>query len=276
MDALRLVLTDLFQFVFLEWFGWRQVKRAVFPEMPVYEWLKPAIVNPRPLVKLEDVPPKIVPASKPKSSAFVLNQSANIYFLPTLTLDGILIKIPYATKVDIHEAQNRWFKVYYQGISGWMLREDLIEELREPQFKLGNFYGADALETKSVRNIINDEFMGGMANLPLSPEEYIVYRFKQRGVLIPWGKERPRLAGTWQQLLKGRAGCHLGIVPKTDTVMEIITDDNMGHLAYVESVFPDQSILISEVGFPEVSQYSERTLPKSEWIEWRPVFIEIT
>lgn len=276
MDAFRLVINELFQFVFLEWFGWRKPTRVNFIEMPAYEWLKPAIVSPRPLAKIEDVQPKLIHVGTPKSSAFVVSRKANVYHLPTLTLDGILFSVPYATKVDIFETQNRWFKIFYQGTSGWMLRDDLIDELKEPIFKIGSFYLADTSETISVRNSLNDEFMGEVANLPLSAEEYVAYRFKHSGIEIPWGKERPRLAGTWQQLLKGRAGCHIGIVPKTDTVMEIISDSTMGHLAYVEAVFPDQSILISEVGFPEAGQYSERTLIKSEWIEWRPVFIEIT
>ncbi len=275
MDAWRLVTKELFEFVFIEWFGWRSsTVRFNLIELPAYEWSKPALVTQRPLVKLEDKPPALIP--KAEASAIVINNQAKIFTAPAFTLDGVITKVPYGAVVDVFQTQNRWFKISYHGTIGWMLREDLVEELKVPQFKLGVFYSADNETTISVRRELDDEFAGGLAQLPLTAEEYVSYRLKRQGVNVPWGKERPRLAGTWQNLLKGRSGAHIGITPKTGSVMETIEDSTFGHLAYIEAVYPDQSILISEFGYPELGQYSERTLPKAEWIEWRPVFIEIT
>jgi len=275
MDAWRIVTKELLQFVFIEWFGWRYPRNHhTVLELPAYEWLKPAVANQKPLVKLEDKPMTLVPRTE--SSAIVVNNRAKIFIAPALTFDGVLVEVPYGAVVDIFETQNRWFKVSYQEIVGWMLREDLVEELKVPQFKLGVFYTANSEETISVRRELEDEFFGGLAELPLTAEEYVTYRLKRSGVKIPWGNERPRLSGTWQNLLKGRRGAHLGITPKTGSLMEIIEEATLGHLAYIEAVYPDQSIMISEFGYPELGQYSERTLPKAEWIEWRPVFIEIT
>jgi len=275
MDALRLVSKELFRFVFFEWFGWRYISSTNnYLELPPYEWQKPAPVVPRSLVKIEDTPP--LSLSKDRTAAYVNKQKANVLTVPALTLDGVLLEIPFGSVVEILETQNRWFKIIYKGVNGWMLRDDLVEELKEPQFKLGNFYPSDAEETIVIRSTLDDEFAGALASLPLAGEEYVSYRLKRQGVKIAWGKERPRLSGTWQNLLKGRPGSHIGITPKKGAVMEIVLDSTMGHLAYIEAVYPDQSILISEVGWPEIGQYSERTLPKAEWIEWRPVFIEIT
>jgi surface antigen len=66
----------------------------------------------------------------------------------------------------------------------------------------------------------------------------------------------------------------MGIIPKTDAVMEYIVDD-IGHLAYVEAVSSDESIKISSVGMFDEGMFSEIVMQRTEWIELRPVFIEI-
>lgn len=51
--------------------------------------------------------------------------------------------------------------------------------------------------------------------------------------------------------------------------------DEVGHVAYVEAVFPDDTITISEVNFPDSGIYNERSLLKEEWKSLKPVFIQI-
>mgnify|MGYP000400181490 CR=1 FL=1 len=58
--------------------------------------------------------------------------------------------------------------------------------------------------------------------------------------------------------------------------MEYVSDEDIGHLAYVEAVFPDESISCSEIGEPERGYYNERTLGKEVWQHLKPVFIQFT
>ena len=66
----------------------------------------------------------------------------------------------------------------------------------------------------------------------------------------------------------------MGVTPKTESVMEYIVDD-IGHLAFVEAVFPDGSMKITEIGKFDDNAYTEGILASDQWKELRPVFIEI-
>jgi hypothetical protein len=44
----------------------------------------------------------------------------------------------------------------------------------------------------------------------------------------------------------------------------------------VEAIFPNDTILVSEVGFKEPGVYTERTLGNEEWREYQPVFISVS
>jgi len=93
-------------------------------------------------------------------------------------------------------------------------------------------------------------------------------------VQLPGGNVRLRIPGTWQRKLKGGIGVHIGIAPKTESIMEYIVDD-VGHLAFVEAVFPDGSMNITEIGKYNDSTYTEDTLQSEQWKELSPVFLEI-
>ncbi|MCR4286353.1 MAG: hypothetical protein NUW00_05660, partial [Candidatus Kaiserbacteria bacterium] len=69
---------------------------------------------------------------------------------------------------------------------------------------------------------------------------------------------------------------HVGVVPKMGSIMEYISDADTGHLAFVEAVFPDDTISVSEVNFPDSGIYNERELSKDEWKELKPVFIAVS
>ncbi len=64
----------------------------------------------------------------------------------------------------------------------------------------------------------------------------------------------------------------MNVLPKTHSIMEY-TIDEVGYLAFVEAVFPDRSIKISEVGFPEDGYYREAIMTQEEYRELKPVFI---
>ena len=64
-------------------------------------------------------------------------------------------------------------------------------------------------------------------------------------------------------------------MPSVGAVMECTMSEKGAHLAYVEKVFPDQSIQISEADWPDRGIYNERILTESEWHERAPLFITI-
>jgi surface antigen len=57
--------------------------------------------------------------------------------------------------------------------------------------------------------------------------------------------------------------------------MEYVDENEIGHLAYIEAVFPDDTVALSEVNYPDSGTYNERELSKLEWKELRPVFIVV-
>jgi surface antigen len=57
--------------------------------------------------------------------------------------------------------------------------------------------------------------------------------------------------------------------------MEYMVTEDSGHLAYVESVFPDETLKLSEVGYPDSGIYNERVLTREEWKELKSIFIQV-
>ena len=83
------------------------------------------------------------------------------------------------------------------------------------------------------------------------------------------------MPGLWHEILAQTAGVHIHTEPKIGMIMEYVTDDEMGHLAYVEAVFPNETITISEVNNPDSGIYNEREYTKEEWKLLQPVFLEV-
>jgi surface antigen len=46
-----------------------------------------------------------------------------------------------------------------------------------------------------------------------------------------------------------------------------------GHVAFVEAVFPDASLQISEANWPDRGIYNERVMVREEWKKLSPTFI---
>jgi hypothetical protein len=200
-----------------------------------------------------------------------------LYKNPTVEFDGEIAKIPYGEMVMMLEARGRFFQAAWGAQKGWVLREDLVDRAAfvYPAFVMGEKNDAEHRNTTHTRGILNDVFGGARSELPLQAGEYILYRLWRKSIRINWPPARPRLPGVWHKILKGVPGVHVNIVPKTGSIMEYLINPEIGHLAYVEAVFPDNSITISEVNYPDSGIYSERTLLPEEWRELRPVFIQI-
>lgn len=197
---------------------------------------------------------------------------------PTKEFDSVIETLPYGAPVAVSKEQGNWSFVTYLKTSGWLEREHLVSHQAQvrPYFVIKEYCGADSDTTKRLRRMIQDEFNAGAAGLPLQSEEYAYYKLLVRGLALPSIKARPRQAGRWQTLFAGERGVHISVRPKTGSIMEYVDEDDIGHLAYIEAVFPDESISISEVGEPQSGYYNERILGKEVWQHLQPVFIQLS
>ncbi len=203
--------------------------------------------------------------------------SVPVYKNPTVAFDEQIGTIPYGEMVMMLEPRGRFFHIVWNTLEGWVLREDLVDRAAHvyPEFIIGQEHGVDHPTTASVRTILGDVFSLGRSEFSLQAGEYVLYRLWRKGTRINWPVVRPRIPGTWHKILKGIEGVHVGVVPRVGSVMEYLFEGDAGHLAYVEAVFPDNTITISEANYPDSGIYNERVLTKEEWREFRPVFITI-
>jgi len=210
------------------------------------------------------------------SQCFIGETDVDLYEDPATVFDTVQMSVSYGQQVRLLKLQGRWAQVRFAHDSGWLLKDSLrmfIDDVY-PKFQQGISYYAEHPQTRKLRAVIGDMFSGEKGGHPLSAAEYVQYKLTQVNRVIPWGSARARVPGTWQRRLKGVLGVHIGISPKTSCAMEYINDD-IGHLAFVEAVFPDGSIKITEIGKLDDASYTEDTLAPEQWRELGPVFIAI-
>ena len=198
-------------------------------------------------------------------------------YAPQMDFDAVIETLPYGTAVTVIGYQGRYASVNRSNITGWVDKDALTPQKNTvwPAFVSGVTYGADASEVTMTRTIIADMFGAGQLGLPLQAGEYIAVRLKSEHRSINWSRKRPRVAGSWATLLRGTTGIHIGVTPKTDTIMEWQDGDGEGRLGYVEAVAPDLTITMSAVGVEDAGRYTVKTMSEEIWREWRPVFIEV-
>lgn len=191
--------------------------------------------------------------------------------------DGVIMTYPYGVAVTVVSFFGRYARVLRQETVGWVLKDDLTQNksLVWPALRTAVRYESNNDITQKIRLVIADTFRAGALNLPLQAGEYILYRLRLDNRVIDWPSIRPRLPGYWQKVLRGNTAIHIGITPKTDTIMEWFTGDRDGKLAYVEKVFPDGTIELSVVGNESPGEFNILKLPESQWRELHPVFIEL-
>jgi hypothetical protein len=197
---------------------------------------------------------------------------------PTFEFDSVLLIIPYGAAVTVAAYTGRYARVLHGATTGWVFKDDVTPHKQAvwPELKEWVIYQADAPEVKKIRALIGDSFSSGDLDLPLQAGEYIALRLKTENRNIAWPENRPRLPGNWQTILKGVAGIHNTIMPRTGSVMEWQTESDGGRLAFVESVGPDNTITVSCVGLVMAGQFTKQAWVQEEWRELRPVFIEVT
>lgn len=208
---------------------------------------------------------------------YVSVDEAPLFREPTLNVDGVVAKLPFTSELTVVASEGLFWRVVYEAGTAWIEKSVVVHEkmLLYPLFTPGLCYLALDTETKKLRRLIKDEFFTTRVHSPLLGIEYVTYRLQENGRGIDWSKSvRPRLAGTWHQLLKGTRGVTIKISPKTGSVMECGTGE-AAILAYVESVAPDETISISSIGRYKPGQYTEEVLTKAAWQELQPLWLQI-
>lgn len=208
---------------------------------------------------------------------YVSSKEAFCFVRPEKDFDTVLAKFLYGTAVTVIGYQGSYAKVFWSHHEGWILKDNLTPNKAEvwPHLTNGNTYEADDDLVKKLRLLIDDTFCAGELGLPLQAGEWVMYRLREQNRLIPWPVKHGRLPGDWQILLKGVAGTHIGVVPKLGSIMEWRGDDGIGRVAYVEKITPEQALVVTSVGFEDPGKFEEKNFLKADWLEMRPVFIEV-
>ena len=278
MRIVLAVIDDLFQFARTALFGIDTISRTQ-EYIPLPSTFQPAL-SPS-IFEINTTSPStaIAPNTESFSSVsgvyFIGSEKVALHTDPVLAFDVAFDVLTYGDQVHVVKLGGRWAYVRTEKGEGWIFKDVLREQVRDvfPFFEEGKVYDATNSETKKARMTISDMFGGEVAELILTDAEYAMYKLKRKQRSFPWDNERPRTPGTWQKKLRGKPGVHIGIAPKTDSIMEYVVDD-VGHVAYVDSVFPDETIKLSAVGLTQEGVYTDTMLQKDQWKELRPVFIE--
>jgi len=131
-----------------------------------------------------------------------------------------------------------------------------------------NFWNSD--NTLKLRAIIKDEFKGGRNKWDLQCTEYAHYKIKQNGIDIKWPVRYGRHGGKWADIFIKYKLYKVTDVPTAGCAMSFRESlkgaaYETGHVAYVEKVWPDGSIYLSEANWPGKGKYNERKLTKAVW-----------
>lgn len=174
-----------------------------------------------------------------------------------------------------------WFRITKDGQRGWV-HGDYLTEVTPVQSSLspdllnfvkGQAHPANHSVTKSVREIIKDEFGLGKTGDFLNCTEYVQYRIKTKlGVIIQWPVRSGRDGGKWWKIFQDAGLYKILVDPQVSCAVcftEIRRKDGTltkeGHIAFVEEVGPDGSMKISEANWPHDGIYNERPISRADW-----------
>lgn len=210
--------------------------------------------------------------------AIVIADTVACLTRPVYAFDTVLGFLNYGEEVLVSTIEGAFARVHTAHLSGWIPTSSLSDDLKTvyANLKSAFVYGPFHQETVKVRRYINDEALGTKLELALQATEFILYTLKQARINVQWPSGRPRLPGGWQSLLRGVPGVTISVLPKTGSVLDSVGNSESAFLAYVQEVYPDQSLKISSVGLVEEGEYREEVFTKEQWKEWRPVFISFS
>lgn len=174
-----------------------------------------------------------------------------------------------------------WFRVTKDEKTGWVHADYLSEEnpvqaqatQQAISFTKGQLNPFNSSTTIAIRKMIGDEFGGGVNKWDLQCTEYAMFCVKTKcNVDIHWPVKSGRDGGKWADIFEQHKKYAVLAEPKVNCVV-CLTDvrrkdgtlTKEGHIAFVEEIFADGSIRISEANWPGSGIYNERPLSKAEW-----------
>ena len=201
-----------------------------------------------------------------------------VWKVPVFNIDGVIKRLPLGTRVSVIGTEDQLSRVMIDDEVGWVLTADITCNENEvfPILSSGTVYHNESPITRQIREVIADEWVGGELGLSLLDVELVTYLFKLKKLQLPWSNERPRVAGMWHQLLKGKPGVHIGITPRTGSIMEYFDQYGMGHVGFVAAVSPANAVTVQSVGRLREGEYLSEILNREEWQNLRPVWITAT
>lgn len=269
-DALVEVLRDLWAFAFL--------KKPIFEaSIDTVSVQKSSTQQPQPPASLQQQQQQKAGYSLESRICYVTQPQVRCLHFASNSFDSLRGLLGYGEKVSVVQHKNTWAFVESASVQGWVESKFLTENKHSvfPQLHSGQVYGANNAETKKLRQYLNDELLGGLLQLALQSAEFVIYQLRLSGTKVAWPLERPRLPGMWQSILVGKRGVFIGQEPKTGSVLEG-NERKEPFIAFVESVTPDNSIVISYVGRSESGMYEKKECTRTQWQQWSPVFISFT
>jgi len=272
MNTFLEVIKDLWQFA-LEQLTFSD-SPSVVVEAEVEPKATPIAITTQPV----QAKPMTLPLHTAGTGVYVSALEASVFYRPVLTYDGVLTRLPYSTALTVLGFEGRFARVVIGDTTGFVLKDDITEQKKDifPDFLSEEIYSFNHPDTKKVRKFLKDEFFAEPLYLPLQAVEFVLFRLNCEGRTISWPSERPRLAGRWQTILKGRAGIQIGVLPKAGAVMEFLKPDGTGFLGYTKAVHVDDAIVLQSVGRLIEGEYREEIVSKEVWHEWRPVWISVS
>jgi hypothetical protein len=209
---------------------------------------------------------------------FINVSEARVWVRPLLTFDGESSHLAYGTPVEVLGYEGRFAQIRGGSHTGWILKDEITQNKSDlyPIFNTGEIYSANHPETKKLRALLKDEFSARDLYLPLQDVEFVSYQLFCRSQKINWSDRRPRLAGSWQNILKGAPHLLMGIAPKANSIIEFVKEDGVGFVGFVEEVSKDDSLTLVGFGRLIEGEYRKEIVEKLKWQEWRPVFIQLT
>lgn len=166
-----------------------------------------------------------------------------------------------------------WLRVKVGNQEGWVHADYVSDEAPALLLRQGVPNLAKDALTVALRKEINDEYGGGKNGWELQCTEYVTYRVKSKlGVTINWPVKSGRNGGKWGAIFQKHGPYKVSAMPTAGTAMSFTTGisanqavNEIGHVAFVEEVLPNEAIKISEANWPRNGMYNERVLTKAEW-----------
>lgn len=238
-------------------------------------------VPPVPVAEPATAAPVVTPnTSAPQKHTLVycVQSRVPLRTAPDSESDTAVAMLAYGEMLMLLEAGDEYAYVAAGDKRGYVPSAAIVQKAADvyPTFVIGEENMARDTSTMRLRSVIDDEFSAGLTQLPLGAHEYVYYRLLRRGVRLTWPDIRPRTPGSWRKILSTLQNVKMDEEPAASAVMEYTLSEGKAHLAYVDKVFYDRSIQISEADWPSHGIYNERVLVENEWKALKPSFIIIS